>query len=146
MPMSGRMEDKATPATDLLHAATTAAYRAYAPYSKFRVGCAIRTASGGIYTGCNVENESYPAGFCAERAALAAAVCGEGPCPEIREIVVFALGSDDLHAPCSPCGICRQVIAEIAPDAIVGFFSLPSLYLEMRPDELLPHSFKGQLK
>ena len=91
---------------DLLAAAIAARERAYAPYSKFAVGAAIRTQSGAIYTGCNVENASYPEGWCAETSAIAAMVAA-GECM-IAEVVVCA----ESDAPITPCGGCRQRLAE----------------------------------
>jgi cytidine deaminase len=91
---------------DLLAAAIAARERAYAPYSKFAVGAAIRTPSGAIHTGCNVENASYPEGWCAETSAIAAMVAaGERM---IAEVVVCA----ESEAPTTPCGGCRQRLAE----------------------------------
>jgi cytidine deaminase len=134
-----------SPDAALLAKAEQAAKRAYAPYSRFRVGCAIRTASGKIHSGCNVENESYPAGICAERSALAAAVAAEGPTPTIEQIVIYALGSDGKQVPCSPCGVCCQVLGEIASQASVGFLAADG-YKELTTSQLLPYSFHGQLK
>jgi cytidine deaminase len=91
--------------------------RAYAPYSKFHVGCAVLTESGATYTGCNVENASYGLTICAERAAICAAVAAEGAATRIRALAVLN-GND---APCSPCGACRQVIFEFGQDAEVIF-------------------------
>ena len=91
-------------------AAVRAMERAYAPYSTFRVGAAIAAAGGEIHVGCNVENAAYPSGICAERAALAAAVVAGSD--ELVALVV-ATEADD---PTPPCGMCRQVLAELAPD------------------------------
>lgn len=92
--------------TDLIAAAKEAAARAYAPYSQFRVGAAIRGASGAIYAGCNVENAAYPQGWCAEASALSAMVmAGE---TRAIEVCVWA----DSVQPCTPCGGCRQKLAE----------------------------------
>ena len=91
--------------------------RAYAPYSKFHVGCAVLTESGATYTGCNVENASYGLTICAERAAICAAVAAEGDAVRIRALAVL----NGNHAPCSPCGACRQVMFEFGPDAEVIF-------------------------
>ena len=99
---------------DLVAAALAVRTRAYAPYSKFAVGAAIRTASGAIYTGCNVENASYPEGCCAETSAISAMIAaGER---HIAEVVVCA----DTQAPLTPCGGCRQRLAEFGhADTIV---------------------------
>ncbi len=98
----------------LLAAATAVRENAYAPYSRFKVGAALRAASGAIYSGCNVENVAYPEGTCAEAGAIAAMVAaGE---TRLAEILVIA----DSPDPVPPCGGCRQKIAEFAaPDAPV---------------------------
>lgn len=95
----------------LVEQAREARDRAYAPYSGFPVGAAILSDSGAVFTGCNVENAASPAGMCAERVALGAAVAhGE------RVFAAIAvIGSED-DAPCWPCGSCRQVLHEFAPE------------------------------
>ncbi|MGR3359699.1 MAG: cytidine deaminase [Paracoccus sp. (in: a-proteobacteria)] len=90
----------------LLNAAQEVREAAYVPYSKFKVGAAIRGASGRIYRGCNVENVAYPEGTCAEAGAISAMVAaGE---TQLVEVAVIA----DAPAPCPPCGGCRQKLAE----------------------------------
>jgi cytidine deaminase len=101
----------------LLAAARAILGRAYAPYSKFHVGCAVLSESGATYTGCNVENASYGLTICAERASIFTAVAAEGASVRIRAVAVLN-GND---APCSPCGACRQVIFEFGQDAEVIF-------------------------
>ena len=92
----------------LIAAATEVRERAYAPYSRFKVGAAIRGAGGAVHVGCNVENVAYPEGTCAEAGAIAAMVAaGE---TRIAEMVVIA----DSPDPVPPCGGCRQKIAEFA--------------------------------
>lgn len=109
---------------------------AYAPYSKFRVGCAILTKAGSIVTGANVENASYGAGICAERTAITRCVM-EGQ----KELQAIAILSD--MADCvSPCGICRQFIREFAPKVPVLMFSGQSDKMVCHTlEELLPLSF-----
>ncbi len=96
----------------LRRAAAVAARKAYAPYSAFRVGAALRTAGGATYIGCNVENASFPVGGCAERHAIAAAVAAEGPEMRIATIAIVALDPLGDEAVCAPCGACRQAILE----------------------------------
>src|ERR1700716_1872063 len=101
----------------LLQSARKVMKNAHAPYSKFRVGAAILTTSGEIFSGCNVENASYGMTNCAERTAIFTAVAKGGPKLEIRAIAVM----NDKGVDCSPCGACRQVIYEFGPDAIVFY-------------------------
>jgi cytidine deaminase len=103
----------------LLTGARLAIETAYAPYSRFRVGSALLTRRGNLYTACNVENRSYGLTICAERAAVAAAVAAEGPGTAIQAVAVLS----HPEQPCSPCGACRQVLAEFGPGAIVFYRS-----------------------
>ncbi len=101
----------------LVEAATRARGRAYAPYSRYRVGAAIATESGVLYAGCNVENASFPAGICAERGAIAAMVAAGERKPIACAIVTGG------KVPAAPCGMCRQVLVEFArelPILLVG--------------------------
>jgi len=93
----------------LITAAKKAKLKAYAPYSNFRVGAAIRTKSGKVYTGCNIENSSYGLTICAERTAIFKAI-SEGE----KEFTAIAVASDDKDF-CPPCGACRQVLMDLAP-------------------------------
>jgi cytidine deaminase len=123
--------------TDLMDRAREAALRAYAPYSRFQVGCALRTVSGALFTGCNVENASYGLTICAERNAIFSAVATEGPGMRVAELAVIALGHEF-----PPCGACRQVIAEFAaPDAPVCFLQNGQL-VTRTVRELLPATFQ----
>ena len=119
----------------LVAAARQAQASAYAPYSGFRVGAAVRTAAGNVYIGCNVENASYGLAICAERAAVFAAVAAEGPHCQILAIAVFA----DTES-CAPCGACRQVLAEFGPDAATTFL-VEGRYVTRGLAELLPYQF-----
>jgi cytidine deaminase len=96
----------------LCDAALGARKNAYAPYSKYHVGAAVLTPDGQIFVGCNVENASYGLTNCAERTAIFTAVCAGG-----REFVAVAIATDDGG---SPCGACRQVLAEFAPKSDNG--------------------------
>ncbi|MEM7522525.1 MAG: cytidine deaminase [Pseudomonadota bacterium] len=109
-----RPKEPRTMSSDLIAAAAAAAGRAYAPYSRFQVGAALRSASGAIFSGCNIENAAYPQGWCAEPSALSAMImAGEA---EVVEICIWA----DSAAPCTPCGGCRQKLAEFgSADTIV---------------------------
>lgn len=120
----------------LMSRAREVAERAYSPYSKARVGCALMTSGGVIYTGCNVENASYGLTLCAERVAVGAAVTGEGPGMQWTQLAVVALG---LEFP--PCGACRQVLQEFAvPGARISFLS-GGRPLTLTMEELLPAGF-----
>jgi cytidine deaminase len=122
---------------DLLAAAEAALDKAYAPYSRFRVGAALRLETGSVYTGCNVENSSYGLSNCAERTAIFAAVAAEGPGLRIKEIAI----ATDPPVPCSPCGACRQVIAELGgPHCRVVYRSLDGIQ-ETALKDLLPDAF-----
>jgi len=121
----------------LLQAARRAMKHAYAPYSQFKVGAAMLTSKGKVFTGCNVENASYGLSNCAERTAIFAAIAQSGPGLDIRAIAVV----NDQGVPCSPCGACRQVIYEFGPDATVYFQSAKG-WKEKHITELLPEGFR----
>jgi cytidine deaminase len=120
----------------LFDAARTAQLRAYAPYSRFRVGAAVRTSTGQVYAGCNVENAAYPQGWCAEASALAVMVsAGER---EVAEVLVIADG--DQLSTC--CGGCRQKLREFAPlDTLVHCCGEEGIRRTFTLAELLPESF-----
>ncbi len=109
---------------------------AYAPYSGFRVGAVVVTASGRRFEGVNVENVSYRLTTCAEQAALAA-MCAAGP---LEEVVVVAVAGDG-PSPCTPCGACRQTIAEFGTDAVVHATGASGPVLTTSIAELLPDAF-----
>ncbi len=126
----------------LLDDAKAVRENAHAPYSGFKVGAAIRTASGKVFTGVNVENAAYPEGTCAEAGAIAAMVAaGE---TEIAEVAVVG----DAPAPVTPCGGCRQKIAEFAPPGVgVTMANMVGDTLTLKIEELLPHAFaKAQME
>ena len=122
---------------ELLQIASDVAAKAYAPYSKAHVGCVLISASGKLYTGCNVENASYGLTICAERNTIFHAVAEEGPSMKIAELAVIALG---LEFP--PCGGCRQVIAEFAGAETPVWFLRDGKPVAMTMAELLPASFR----
>jgi cytidine deaminase len=120
----------------LFDAAKAAQSAAYAPYSRFNVGAALRTASGAIFAGCNVENAAYPQGACAEAGAIGAmALAGER---RIAEMLVIG-GGEGL---CTPCGGCRQRIREFAAPATPIHIAGPDgVRITLSLAELLPYSF-----
>lgn len=122
----------------LLSAARTAMKRAHAPYSNFRVGAAVLTDHGEIFSGCNVENASYGLTNCAERSAIFTAVQGT-KADKLKIRAVLVVNGNDV--PCSPCGACRQVIAEFGENALVIFRGQKD-YVEMSIQDLLPESFR----
>ena len=116
--MTERVSLDASILMQLRQAATGAAQHAYAPYSNFRVGAALLLDNGSIVTGCNVENASFGLTICAERAAMVQAVTQFGPAVLVRAIVVTNLN----QAASSPCGACRQFLAEFAPPETPVYF------------------------
>ncbi len=119
---------------ELLDIAKQASKNAYAPYSNFKVGAAVRASSGAIYSACNVENSSYSLTLCAERNAIFQAISkGERI---ITEIAIY-VDSDKLFP---PCGACRQVMAEFASDLPIVYASHNEV-LESKLSDLLPQSF-----
>ena len=121
----------------LIRAARTAMEKAHAPYSHFKVGAALVTTGGKVFTGCNVENVSYGMTNCAERTAIFSAVAQLGSQMQIEAIAVV----NDHGVPCSPCGACRQVIYEFGPRASV-FFQAAKGWKQLSITRLLPEGFR----
>jgi cytidine deaminase len=124
------------PLGPLLEAARAALLNAHAPYSRFRVGACVRTASGRLYAGCNVENASYGLTECAETIAIGAMVAAGDR--DITEVVIVT----ERDEPCPPCGRCRQQLAEFArPHARVHLCGPDGVRLTTTLGELLPLAF-----
>jgi len=121
--------------TTLTERAMGAMERAYAPYSGFRVGAALLAADGSVTEGSNVENAAYPAGICAERAAVAAAVTRG--VRSFRAIVI----ATEADSPAPPCGMCRQVLMEFAPELELLSVTRGGAEARWTLGELLPHAF-----
>jgi cytidine deaminase len=120
----------------LLDAAKAVRARAYAPYSNFKVGAALETPEGQIFSGCNVENVAYPEGTCAEAGAIAAMIAGGAS--RIKRLTVIA----DSPAPVPPCGGCRQKIAEFSgADTVITLTNLQGDSVTYTMAELLPGAF-----
>jgi cytidine deaminase len=121
----------------LFDAAKSASLNSYSPYSKFKVGCAIISTSGKIYSGCNVENISYPVGTCAEQSAISAMINAHDY--QISEILIFADSSNLI----TPCGACRQRINEFASaDTIVHLANAQGIQKTIHFFDIFPLSFK----
>ena len=133
--------------TDMLARARTMMDRAYAPYSSFHVGACVRSDSGALYDGCNVENAAYPQGWCAEASAIAAMVAaGERRIVEVVVAGARADGkggyADDAELLCTPCGGCRQKLREFAADDTAVHVAGPDgIKKSFTLGELLPASF-----
>ncbi len=126
------MEDELTEA--LIESARAVRDKAYAPHSGFRVGAAVLSASGQIYVGCNIENASFGATLCAERAAIAQMIASGDK--ELVSVVIYV----EAPEPAMPCGICRQVIAEFGRGARV-VSATPTRTKHTTLDVLLPDPF-----
>ncbi len=119
----------------LIKVAEKARKRAYTPYSKFKVGAAILSSDGKIFTGCNIENASFGLTVCAERVAILKAI-SEGS-SKFEAIAIVG----DTNRPCSPCGACRQVISEFGKDIKIIMYNLKGDIKIKKIDELLPEAF-----
>lgn len=125
---------------DLFDAATEAMSKAYVPYSRFPVGAALRTSDGRVFTGANIENASYPEGWCAETTALAHYVMGGGGA--ITEIAVVA----ERMARITPCGGCRQRLAEFSTaETKLHLCDETGVVETVTMGEILPLSFRGDI-
>ena len=133
--MSRPTDDLMTLADRALTRALAARERAYAPYSGFRVGAAVVDADGTVYSGANVENASYGLTVCAERMAVWTATLAGAP--HVRLVLVVA----DAPEPVTPCGACRQVLVELAPDAVVVMASVDGRRRACTVRDLLPDAF-----
>lgn len=124
---------------ELMIAANEARKFAYTPYSHFKVGAALLTKSGKLYTGCNIENSSYTPTVCAERTAVFKAV-SEG---ESNFAVIAVVGGKEENPLefCSPCGVCRQVLAEFCGEDFRILLGNPEKFQSYTVDEILPFSF-----
>lgn len=116
--------------------ARTARESAYSPYSGYKCGCALLTASGNIYTGANVENSSYRLTVCAEQVAVTS-MAASGDHGPVTAIAVAGEPGD----PCVPCGACRQTIVELGPSAVVHFLGPGSEPISWSINDLLPFNF-----
>ena len=125
-------------AQELVNQAIEAREKAYAPYSKFKVGAAILTKNGTVFPGCNIENASYGATICAERAAVCNMIVNGGRDP----IAIAICYNEEEFA--VPCGICRQVLSEFSSkgDLIILMAKTDGTYQETTLSALLPSSFK----
>jgi cytidine deaminase len=124
--------------TMLRERALGAMTRAYAPYSGFRVGAALLGTDGSITEGCNVENASFPAGICAERSAVAAAVARG-----LRAFETLAIATE-AEDPTPPCGVCRQVLEEFSPELLVISITRDGREARWNLSELLPRAFTSR--
>jgi cytidine deaminase len=126
---------------ELYRQALATVEQAYAPYSHFRVGCALTSETEHTYRGVNIEIISFPIGVCAERNAIGAAITSLGPRMRIKAIAVAARDAGGAEAPCSPCGGCRQAIAEFGRDASVIYMDTTGQKVKRSINELLPDTF-----
>ena len=126
----------------LMEAAVTARQYAYSPYSGYRVGAALLGKSGKIYTGCNVESASYTPTNCAERTAVFKAI-SEGE-REFSAIAVAGGSGDGIDPACTPCGVCRQVLAEFCAPTTPVIMGTPDSLRVLTLEELLPFAFTSK--
>lgn len=123
---------------ELIDKAKEERLKAYAPYSKFKVGSAVLTENNTIFTGCNIENASLGLSICAERVAIFKAI--SSGYKSIKAIAIIC----DTEEPCSPCGACRQVMVEFSPEMEVVMVNHQNKIKITKAKELLPGFFKGR--
>lgn len=129
---------------ELIESAISARESAYAPYSSCKVGAALLTKSGKVYTGCNIENASFSPTCCAERVAFFAAIgAGERDFEKIAVVGGTSLSAADSIFP--PCGVCRQVMREFCSDDFRIILGTPEDIHSFTLSELLPYSFSGEM-
>ncbi|HEX2602292.1 MAG TPA: cytidine deaminase [Gemmatimonadaceae bacterium] len=129
------MKNRSINEASLREAALRALDNAYAPYSSFRVGAALRTRGGEVVIGCNMENSAYGLSICAETLAMASAV-SQG----LTDFEEIAIATEDSE-PTPPCGACRQVLNEFAPSIKVSSYTRDGKEAVWTLEELLPHAF-----
>ena len=122
--------------SQLCAAAVAMLERAYCPYSRFPVGAALECTDGSVFTGCNIENAAYSPSICAERTAVAKAV-SEGHRDDLVRLAVVGNSTE----PCWPCGACRQMLYEFAPDLTLLVAGQDHSFVKLTLRELLPHGF-----
>ncbi len=129
---------------ELINLAVEARNNSYSPYSEFKVGAALLSKDGRVFTGCNIENLSFSTTICAERVAFFKAI-SDG-IKEFSEIAVVGGKGDDINSPCYPCGVCRQVLREFCDDDFkILVLKENDEYERLTLAELLPYSFKADL-
>lgn len=124
---------------ELIQCAMQARKQSYSPYSGFKVGAALLTKSGKVYQGCNVENAAYTPTNCAERTAIFKAV-SEGE-RQFEAIAIVGGKGEEPNAVCTPCGVCRQVLAEFCDDDFKVIVGTLNSYMVYPFSEILPLSF-----
>ncbi len=124
---------------DLMQKAAEAREFAYSPYSHFKVGAALLTKSGKVFTGCNIENATYTPTVCAERTAFFKAV-SEGEC-EFEALAIVGGLEGEIAPFCAPCGVCRQVMAEFCDKSFKVVLGSPDKFEVFPLDEVLPFAF-----
>lgn len=136
--MSNSISSASQAIQELYKKALAVRENSYSPYSGCKVGAAIKTSKGTIYSGCNVENASYGGSICAERSAVVKAVSDQGTL-QIQEVMVVT----DASPPWPPCGMCRQVIAEFGAEIVVYLANLKGEYSTLPFQEIFPQAFTG---